>query len=570
MLHEPSSNPFDRCFAMAASLFLAVSLLGGCTVYQPVVGGSAHGSVYYPDPGQPDQGAPTGHASRTICDIVKSVGARTATIYLRHTGKADTTSYLFDTSLSLADDANTTAGFASYANIYLQIEPGAQLVRKTGDEVLKVSSPENLIASPRQRIANTDMLAFKQGGIIYPQWWGALGNNIQNDSPAIQCAINCSKSSNSTVQLLPGRYRISETIKITGPYQIEGSGKNTTYLITDANIPIINIDSSMQWIFYSQIRNLCFIGEGKGDRTSNSGILITGTPENAMAYNAFKDLLFTGTYYGIRVAKVGVDNGEARFDWNNFTGITTTNHQYNNVEYGILFENGSGTGNVFSSSNLVVNTSGIEFRGSDGRNVGDIVINAIEFGGGGSAIKGLPTAAYRNNISVTGCQFDGGIKLGLDFENYSHLHLAGNLWGGATTNRLINCSFMSGGLSETQSTINYGKIQDVRTGNSIDMFKLELFADYSGVYVEVVTEGLLQGIGAAITTSRYQLSRNTSGEIEVERIESVEGKSKGRIVHETAINGNTVTFKTKVNATMAHSNLRTSARIVGAYARIVE
>ena len=200
------------------------------------------------------------------------------------------------------------------------------------------------------------------------------------------------------------------------------------------------------------------------------------------------------------------------------------------------------------------------------------IINAIEFGGDGSAIKGRATASYRNNISITACQFDAGIKLGLDFENYTHIHIAGNLWGGACTNRLVNCGFLSGGLSETQSSINYGRIQEhVRIGQTLNIFNLELPTDYSSVYVEITTEGLVHGIGAAITTSQYQLTRNTTGQIAVKRIESAgNGHANAAIAHMTSVSGNTVTFQAKVNSTNDNGTLRTSARIVGAYGNITQ
>ena len=169
---------FFRLITAVGVLIFAIGFSTGCAANRLTGSGATCHLSYYPDSRQPDQGATTGHAGRTICDAVKSVGhGKIATIYLRHTGAMDTTLYTFDTSLSLADDADTSASprFVGYNNIYLQIEPGARLVRKTGDEILKLYSPACLILPQNQQITDCDMIAFMQPGVVYPQWWGGEG-----------------------------------------------------------------------------------------------------------------------------------------------------------------------------------------------------------------------------------------------------------------------------------------------------------------------------------------------------------------------------------------------------------
>ena len=78
-----------------------------------------------------------------------------------------------------------------------------------------------------------------------------------------------------------------------------------------------------------------------------------------------------GTYHGIRATKYGIPPEETTCNWCRFNNITTVNNGGNNVEYGILFENALGCGNIFSNSSMVAATSGLEFRGSDGSGVGD-------------------------------------------------------------------------------------------------------------------------------------------------------------------------------------------------------
>lgn len=54
-------------------------------------------------------------------------------------------------------------------------------------------------------------------GALLPQWWGALGNNVHDDTAAIQAAINAASTGGATneVRFIPGNYKVTSTLTVT-------------------------------------------------------------------------------------------------------------------------------------------------------------------------------------------------------------------------------------------------------------------------------------------------------------------------------------------------------------------
>lgn len=135
-----------------------------------------------------DQGGTGTAANPTIKYIVdnllSSATAYAVLFFPHHMKDGATTQYKLDTDEDLS--ANT--------NLYFYFQPGAYLDQVTGDEVLTVYSPENIISPSRAKIADGDILNFASPGTLYPEWWGALPDGSTDNSTAIQACYDCAEA----------------------------------------------------------------------------------------------------------------------------------------------------------------------------------------------------------------------------------------------------------------------------------------------------------------------------------------------------------------------------------------
>ena len=132
-------------------------------------------SVYAPQSAAADQGA-TSTAYVTLKNLVDSIGTgEIATIILSHSGATNTTTY------------NLTTDETVSSNIKLWMEPGAIL---DGAGTLTINGPFD--ASLTQCFGATITVTFGSGAVkeVYPEWWGALGDDSTDDQAAIQATID--------------------------------------------------------------------------------------------------------------------------------------------------------------------------------------------------------------------------------------------------------------------------------------------------------------------------------------------------------------------------------------------
>ena len=110
---------------------------------------------------------------------------------------------------------------------------------------------------------------------VYPQWWGAKGNGMDDDYIPVQSAID---SLFQTVFLLKGRYRITKPLNITnrtnGLNLIgQGQGEDGSVLLCDTGGIAIDVSGSR----YINIANLAIVAGEKNPSTV--GILFARTKE---------------------------------------------------------------------------------------------------------------------------------------------------------------------------------------------------------------------------------------------------------------------------------------------------
>jgi hypothetical protein len=86
----------------------------------------------------------------------------------------------------------------------------------------------------------------------------------------------------------------------------------------------------------------------------------TGSTAGAgISYSSIKRVRCFGANTCIRNLRSVNVSGEAQFDWNQISDIQTTNNGGVPTNYAVYFNNGSGTGNVYSDMNLVVALGGL-------------------------------------------------------------------------------------------------------------------------------------------------------------------------------------------------------------------
>lgn len=130
--------------------------------------------------------------------------------------------------------------------IFWAFAPGAKLIVGEGTTVT-IESPQHIVAHLTQHVfqlVGTGRVVFdlysggrhNQGGIIYPQWWGAVADKTVDSTAAIQAAIDAAAFSLgrlgyawAEVRLLPGEYGFTN---LTLPQRtiLKGSGFTTTTL----------------------------------------------------------------------------------------------------------------------------------------------------------------------------------------------------------------------------------------------------------------------------------------------------------------------------------------------------
>ena len=108
-----------------------------------------------------------------------------------------------------------TANYTVPSNVSLVRDHGSELRIATG-VMITINGPFESPLSKAFDLVGTGLVAFGTGAVkeFYPQWWGAKGDGVTDDSAAIQAAINAVPSSGGTVFIPTGTYLINDAIYI--------------------------------------------------------------------------------------------------------------------------------------------------------------------------------------------------------------------------------------------------------------------------------------------------------------------------------------------------------------------
>ncbi|TYO64626.1 hypothetical protein FXV83_20730 [Bradyrhizobium hipponense] len=260
--------------------------------------------------------------------------------------------------------------------------------------------------------------------------YGTVGAG--SDQTAFQNAVNA-LAVGKTVYVPCGNYTFTATVTFgNNGFRIIGDDVGCVRITASGDFPIFTVSSNAD-ISGNVFRDITCIYTIDG--SSTACLWLAGT-SGVIGYSQISRVRCFGANTCLRNARNVNVGGEARFDWNSFTDIQTSNNGAVPTRYAIFFDNGSGTGNVYSNMNLVNANGGILFGGTNGSNIGDITISNIQFGGAGTAMSFGASGAYRSRVTMSNVQCDAGVVTCVAAANYNRLSLTSVILGGGVANSI--------------------------------------------------------------------------------------------------------------------------------------
>ena len=389
--------------------------------------------------------------------------------------------------------------------------------------------------------------------------FGAVGNFNTDNTAAIQAAFDYAFSINRPVYVpcAPNVFYVSASINTHG-VNFDGGG-SCARILTDKNVSIFYTDLSEVQIYYGSYKNVTFIGNVSGTRTSNNGYEVRGGGNN-MNLPQFIGITCLGTYRCL------YNNATGGTDFWTIDKLRTANFVLD-TDRAIEIQNGSGTGLSIVNSTMIIASYCIIFDGTGGAIVGDIVISSNQCnaagGGGTAAIYFSPTASYRSNIQIVGNNW-GDIPISINATNYIGLRMYGN---GMIGNTFSGTAVSSGDFSLDTPQRNYGRFKNAIASTVSDLFLG--FTMPSGVFdavvVEVTASGLVQGIGTQLRTSRYTIAQNGNcGSITATQMDTFTAGVGSPFTFTTSLSTCTMNFTLNFpGGTTTNSSIQYSIKVTG-------
>jgi len=290
---------------------------------------------YAADPDASDQGA-TDSTNVSVRNLVDEIGTSlNATIILKHTGAANTTTYTFSTTEVIP------------SNITLWIEAGALIADDASNADLTINGP---IKHGLHQVFNwgNGSGTLSVGSLIpalYPEMFGAIDGTA--DEVQINAALDA--SGGVTPVLLQARgstdpYEIAASIVMdTEGYTLKSIG-GLSYIKTSADIDAITISDRWQLIENIYIEQT--------STTTNAGLKFT----DGGKYNHISNVRAESFYYGVELYSASDASGSGTA-YNNFYGCNFSNAE----KYGVyIYQAGDGWANenLFSGTILSPATTG--------------------------------------------------------------------------------------------------------------------------------------------------------------------------------------------------------------------
>lgn len=404
-------------------------------------------------------------------------------------------------------------------------------------------------------------------GPINIKWAGAVGDNSTDDATEIQRVATYMSANRDCSMYIPASlFVISSGITLSGNDNAVFGDSHRSVIKLNYNGPAFTMDTDVADCYRNVFRNFTIRCVNAG--TSTAGIYWGGDPsDNWSNYNVFESLNIEGCYYGIRIDRDVSTGSELRFDWNRFNGIQTTAFGGNSVEYAIYFDQGSGTGNIFTNLNLVSEHGGIWYDAQNSLNVGDIIINGSQFStndSNGASIYGGSGASYKERISITACQFDAGSAAPYQLEDYDWVTATGNTFGGGVAQTILTGQRNTEAVYSESNRRQFDVFsEDIATAGSDDLFTAEGFKTYSTTLFTVTSFGVIQGRSQAYQESVYRAEEKSGGGVTITQISTAASDTEvGTITHGHS-GTDPVTISVTINSTADNSDIYTHVEYIG-------
>lgn len=305
---------------------------------------------------------------------------------------------------------------------------------------------------------DTDELTFRQftDGVINPLALGAKGDGSNDDTTALQAAIDLAEETGCGVFLPVGNFKITSPLSITAAIRIVGAGPLVSVIVPDTTITAFSVDSTTGptlesfGVFYASSASSGTAAFNVTSSSGECGFLRAWNLRTNNAYNAFNFvkasqwlvdgcvLLDNGqaglfvqntnnvdsgdsTVKGCQIANPTLTGDTSAVVWRSSGGLRFINNKINNFKYGINVQLASGA----VTGNLLITGNSIESVGYSG------VQSAISF-------QRLGTTGTLHSVLITGNQINGwsaAIQVALDGTGawLTGLDIVGNVIYGKTS-----------------------------------------------------------------------------------------------------------------------------------------
>ena len=225
--------------------------------------------------------------------------------------------------------------------------PGAIIKPDSG---VTVTLAGGIVSAPMSQVADTSAggtVKFKNVAHLYPQWWGATGDGVTDDTDALQAAL-AAASGGGTVLIPLGTYTYAEDLVMPRGTVLRGLGKDYQSGSSASRLLATHADARIRFDDHCHIQDLLIDGGGVANWALQS-VYVTSKPS---FQNVFVD-----------------DFAEAAFVFDGSQNGILINCTVRDTPIAYAFYNGVGIFDLYSCSYENYGTSGEGVGGADARAV---------------------------------------------------------------------------------------------------------------------------------------------------------------------------------------------------------